>query len=175
MEGIGGAGSGGVFESEARASRLAALAAVLVDGDEAILQATTEEQVYETLCRVVLSRLGLPLVWVGLTEPGRRLLRIQASGGEEAGYLDEGIFRKGGVVPVGGIISRTLRDGRAHAIDDLVAPSATRRHGCWPSSGASGVQPHFRSRQAALSSGRCSAHPASRDISASRRWCCLAG
>jgi two-component system cell cycle sensor histidine kinase/response regulator CckA len=117
-------------------TRLEALAAALVESDEVILKATTDAAVYSGLCEVVVRHLGLPLAWVGLVEPGTHGVRVQAAAGTEVGYLDESGFATNGVTPVGGILSRALRTGRAEAIADLAiepgdspARVLARRHG----------------------------------------------
>ena len=104
---------------DARSARLAALAAALVESDEVILKADTEEEVYDGLCRVIVRHLGLPLVWVGLVEPGTRHVRVQAAAGEDAGYLEEAGFVKDGMLPAGSIVGRALRTGQAQVIEDL--------------------------------------------------------
>ncbi len=126
----------GTESPDAASSRLAALAAALVESDEIILKATTEAEVYVGLCQVIVRHLGLPLAWVGLTEPGIQGLRVQGAAGTLAGYLDESGFASNGVTPVGGIISRALRTGQAQAIvdlasepEDLPARAAARKHG----------------------------------------------
>ena len=97
------------------------LVATLVDSDEIILRARTEDEVLAGLCRVVVRNLGLPLAWVGLVEPGSRRLRVNSAAGVKAGFLAEAGFTKEGLMPSGNIVSRALRTGQAQVIWDLAS------------------------------------------------------
>ena len=123
MDGEHGIPTSGALEGEGGPTRLAAFSAALADAGDAILSATTDDEVYAALCEAIVRHLGLPLVWVGLLEPGSRSLHIQVASGVEVGYLSEAGFGEGGVVPGGGIVSKVLRSGRPHAIADLAAES----------------------------------------------------
>ncbi len=102
-----------------RLARLGALAAALIDSDDAVLNAATEREVYQGLCRTIVRHLELPLVWIGLAEPATQRLSVQISCGAQSGALDDPELREGGDLPLSGIAGEALRTGVAHSIADL--------------------------------------------------------
>jgi two-component system, cell cycle sensor histidine kinase and response regulator CckA len=99
------------FPEDPRSARLAALAAARNEADATLLRATTETGVYEGLCGVLVRRTGLPLVWIGLVEPGTHRISVQAAAGSAIAVLDETGFRQGGMPLAGGTIGRAMQTG----------------------------------------------------------------
>jgi PAS domain S-box-containing protein len=95
-------------ESGAARSKALATARVALDS---ILKATSEAQVYEGLCRVIVEQAGLPLAWVGLVEPGTHAISVQVALGAEAGLLDVIGAAMTGLPAVGGTVGEALRTG----------------------------------------------------------------
>ena len=105
-------------DDERRSVRLRTLAAARVESDEAILKATSEIEVYAGLCRMIVRHAGLPLVWVGLVEPGTHAISVQAGAGDEVSLLDATGMRGARIPLVGGTISKALGTARPQAEDD---------------------------------------------------------
>ena len=120
----------------ASAGRLDALNAARVESDRAIARAKSEAEVYEALCRSLVRNADLPLVWVGLVEPGTHALSVQVAEGEEISLLDDAAVRGNGSPLVSGSISTALRAGHTHVEDDTgpepgepAARAQAREHG----------------------------------------------
>ena len=119
---------------ETRLVKLAHMERTLADAGAAFLSMSTDGEVYDSLCRVAMQIGGLRMAWVGLREPGSRLVRPHAWSGEENGYLAEtGVLEA--TDPGAGLISASLRLAAPLAVDDFAAdpdilPYATAvRHG----------------------------------------------
>jgi PAS domain S-box-containing protein len=91
---------------------------------DAIAVASTEMDVYESVCAVLAEKLHLPLVWMGLSEPGTRKIVVPAAAGRLAGKMDQTAFPTGAAVSASSIIGLALRTGRPQAIVDLATQPA---------------------------------------------------
>jgi PAS domain S-box-containing protein len=94
------------------------IAAALAASDKLILRATSPDEIFSGLCKVIVADLDLPLVWVGLVEPGSHRLRVEWAEGAQAGYLHEAGFAKDGLIP-SHVVARALRTGQVQTISDL--------------------------------------------------------
>ena len=148
---------------------LGPLAASLVDSDEVILGATSPDGVFSGLCKVIVGNLGLPLVWVGLVEPGSRRLRVESAEGTEVGYLHEAGFAKDGLIP-SQIVGRSLRTGQAQTISDLAAEPADSSVGRWLVSAGLEAPRRCQLEAATRSSEPCNACRRNPAISTTRLW-----
>jgi PAS domain S-box-containing protein len=93
---------------------------LISDCNQVLVRATSEQDLLDDLCRLVVERGGYRFAWVGMAETDPdRTVRPVAQCGTDLGYLgatritwDESEYGRG---PVG----RTLRTGRPHAIKDI--------------------------------------------------------
>ena len=115
-----------VSRAAGHSGNLEPLSAALATADQVILRATSPDEVFSRLCKGIVADLDLPLVWVGLVEPGSHRLRVEWSEGAHAGYLHEAGFAKDGLIP-SHIVNRALRTGQAQTISDLSSEAGDSR------------------------------------------------
>ena len=96
-----------------------ALTDARADIEAAIAKATTEAAVYHGLCGGIARRAGLPLVWIGMAEPGNQTISVQAAAGDAISLLDEmGIGTRG--MPLrAGTISQALHTSQTQIEENL--------------------------------------------------------
>ena len=74
--------------AEEMLSRLNRLYVVLVKVNEAIARTRDPEDLYESVCRIVVEQGSFLMAWIGLVDPANRSIRPTASFGDVGGYLD---------------------------------------------------------------------------------------
>jgi diguanylate cyclase (GGDEF)-like protein len=78
-------------ESEARLARVNRALRTLSAGNRSLLRATSEQELLDTMCRVITEEGGYPLAWVGYAgHDEERSVRTMARAGGEGGCVDVG-------------------------------------------------------------------------------------
>ncbi|MBF0623869.1 MAG: response regulator [Magnetococcales bacterium] len=88
--------------------------------NEAVLQANSEGELLDRVCRIIVGHNGKAMVWAGLAvEDAARSLTIVAHAGFEEGYLTQGAFSwNPDVVSGQGPAGRSIREGRPILVRD---------------------------------------------------------
>lgn len=112
--------------TEANNQRLTRFYALLSECNQAIVRSTTQEQLFEAVCRDIVVFGGLKMVWIGLVEPGGCRVRPAASYGFGTEYLDNIDITIDASLPSGrGPTGTALREDRAFWGYDFQNDSAT--------------------------------------------------
>ncbi len=109
----------------------------LIECHRALIRATDEQVLIDTICRIAVEVAGYPLAWVGFAEQdAHKTIRIVARYGEAAAYLDEISVTWGPDVRGRGPTGNSIRTGkprlaRSMATDPDYGPwrEAAARHG----------------------------------------------
>ena len=93
--------------------------------NQALLRCLTREQVYESICRILVETAGFAMVWVGWVDPETRRVVPIASFGDDTGYLDNILVyaddRPEGRGPTG----TAIREDRTYICEDFTRNPAT--------------------------------------------------
>ena len=74
--------------AERKSRRLARILRTMSEGNQALVRATGEDELYRTMCQVIVEYGGYRLAWIGLAETDEeKSVRPVAHAGHEAGYL----------------------------------------------------------------------------------------
>ena len=74
-------------EHERELARMSRLYAALSRINQAIVRMTTRQQLFESICQVLVDHGGLRMAWIGWHDPETQQLVPQAYAGDESGYL----------------------------------------------------------------------------------------
>lgn len=74
--------------AEDRIARLTRTYAALSECNQLIVRGTAEDELFPGICRVAVECGGMGLAWIGLIEPSSRMIRLVASYGEGASWLE---------------------------------------------------------------------------------------
>ena len=76
------------MKAQVSIARLARLYSVLSRVNEAIVRIKTPEKLFHEVCRIVVEAGGFKMAWIGLLDPGTRVVSPAAQYGDDRGYLD---------------------------------------------------------------------------------------
>jgi diguanylate cyclase (GGDEF)-like protein/PAS domain S-box-containing protein len=112
--------------TEANNQRLTRFYAVLSQCNQAIVRSTSQEQLFEVICRDTVVFGGLKMVWIGLIEPNGYQLKPVASYGLGTEYLDDiDITTDASLASGRGPTGTALREDRAFWCHDFQKDSGT--------------------------------------------------
>jgi diguanylate cyclase (GGDEF)-like protein len=126
-----------------RTHRVSRLYSALSQCNQAIVHSHTEAELFERICRDVVSYGGMQMAWIGLIDPDNGRIKVAAAHGGGIGYLDQLEVSLDASAPQGrGPIGLAYRSGQPHWCQDYQhAPETLHwhvhgaRHG-WASSAA---------------------------------------
>ena len=111
-------------EAQIQIRRLNRLYAVLSRCDAAVFRATSEQELFDEACRIVVEAGGFPLGWVGRVDRETKAITPVARAGAEAGYLNEVTMEVSNSKFAAGPAGRALLSGQAAACTDFAADPA---------------------------------------------------
>jgi PAS domain S-box-containing protein len=113
-------------EREDELSRMSRLYAALSQVNQAIVRATTREDLFQKICMALVQQGGFCLTWISWHEPDTHRLVPVAQWGDRSGYLGSAPVytddRPEGRGPTG----RAFRDGRSYVCNDIFEDPAMR-------------------------------------------------
>jgi len=93
--------------------------------NQALLRISTREQVYESICRILVETAGFAMAWVGRVDPETRRVVPIASFGDDTGYLDNILVyaddRPEGCEPTG----TAIQEDRTYICEDFTRNPST--------------------------------------------------
>ena len=109
--------------AERRLERMNRLYAVSSGVNDAILRINDMQQLYEEACRIAVVQGEMHMAWVGMTEPGGKMLKVVAHHGNGEGYFDMGISML--PEPLGlGPSGRAFRENQVVLCNDIAADTS---------------------------------------------------
>jgi len=113
-------------EAEARNSRLTQLYAALSQCKQAIVQCTTEAELFAQICREIVTAGGMTMAWIGMIDEQRKHVGPVACFGNGTEYLDGLQVSTDAAEPSGrGPIGSAYRDGQPYWCQDFRHDPAT--------------------------------------------------
>jgi PAS domain S-box-containing protein len=76
-------------QTEEKIRRLSQLYAALSQSNEAIVRSTSDHELFDKICQIIVNAGGLKMAWIGLLDTTRQQIRPLASCGDEYGYLSD--------------------------------------------------------------------------------------
>ncbi|HEY3381331.1 MAG TPA: PocR ligand-binding domain-containing protein [Vicinamibacterales bacterium] len=111
--------------AEAEIARLSRLYAALSEINQALVRVQSRQDLFDEICRVLVTAGGFQMAWVGWVEPGTLEIRVVASHGDDTGYLD-GIRLFADDRPEGrGPTGTAIREGRHYICNDFLNDPCT--------------------------------------------------
>jgi PAS domain S-box-containing protein len=74
--------------AEAEIGRLSRLYAALSEINQALVRVSSRQELFDEICRALVTSGGFRMAWVGSVEPGDPRVRVVASHGDDIGYLN---------------------------------------------------------------------------------------
>jgi len=106
--------------NEKRIIRLTQLYAALSECNQAILHCSSEEELFQIICRTIVEFGGMRMAWVGLVDEASRKIKPVASYGEISQYLAGIEISLNGDDPTGrGPTGTSIRENRAYWCQDI--------------------------------------------------------
>jgi PAS domain S-box-containing protein len=106
--------------AEAEIRRLNRLYAALSEINQALVRVSSREELFDEICRALVTAGGFRTAWVGAVEPGNPQVRVVASHGADTGYLN-GIRVFADDRPEGrGPTGTAIREGREQICNDVL-------------------------------------------------------
>lgn len=127
---------------EARIHRLTQLYAALSQCNLAIVRCSTEQELFEHICQVIVEFGGMQMAWIGRVNFEQQIVEPVASYGDQIGYLQDIEISIEEDHPMGnGPTARAVRDDTPYWCQDFLndanaAPWLARSHGQWGASAA---------------------------------------
>jgi len=106
--------------AEAEIGRLSRLYAALSEIDQSLVRVSSRQELFDEICRALVTAGGFRMAWVGAVEPGHPEVRVVASYGDDIGYLN-GIRVLTDDRPEGrGPTGTAIREGRGQVCNDVI-------------------------------------------------------
>jgi len=129
-------------EKERRTHLLTQIYAALFHTNRALWESTTEDELFDNICRVAVDHGGMALVWIGRLDAESDMIKPVASYGEGQGHIEGIALEWQADRPGGGPTATAYREGHSIFIQDfctdpMTAPSHERaKHYGWGASAA---------------------------------------
>ena len=112
--------------AEAEVDRLHRLHTALIEVNQTIVRVETPGELFREVCRTLVERAGFRLVWIGWRDGASPRVLVEASHGDETGYLD-GIQVYADERPEGmGVVGSAIREERSVVWNDMRNDPATQ-------------------------------------------------
>ncbi|MGD9717162.1 MAG: EAL domain-containing protein [Sulfuricurvum sp.] len=112
--------------NETRIRQLTHLYAALSNCNKAIVRSSTPQELFDEVCRGIVSEEGMNMAWIGLVDPQSDLVRPVASYGDRFGYLEGIEISIREEIPSGnGPTGTAIRENRPYWCQDFMNDPAT--------------------------------------------------